>query len=220
MAGRFHTNQKVGEQVPLNKGFVRKVTNFINNFEVRGSGATYHFDGVKPIINITRSEPSSVRPFTGTVVSGRTIKVARGYVFGIRDYNDMYMDPVFTFSDPTTFTTDLDTFDANEEYEVPANEVGYVVVELRYKILAQTYGSDVDGVIWRLAGQSLGFTTNQYPGQIDDYPSDTDYKVVWVPILFIETDAANITNFVQLTNTDIFDTFGGFLKSLEITHPT
>jgi hypothetical protein len=160
------------------------------------------------------------RPFTGTVVSGRTITVARGYVFGIRDYNDMYMDPVFTFSDPTTFTTDLDTFDANEEYEVPANEVGYVVVELRYKILAQTYGSDVDGVIWRLAGQSLGFTTNQYPGQIDDYPSDTDYKVVWVPILFIETDDDDITNFVQLTNTDIFDTFGGFLKSLEIAHPT
>ena len=54
MPGRFHTNQKTGENVPLNKGFVRKVTNFINNFEVRGSGATYHFDGVKPIINLSR----------------------------------------------------------------------------------------------------------------------------------------------------------------------
>ena len=58
---RFITNQKVGENVPLNQSFVRKVRNFINNFTV--IGGNFYFDGTTPKLIISPSTSKHQHPF-------------------------------------------------------------------------------------------------------------------------------------------------------------
>jgi hypothetical protein len=58
---RFITNQKIGDEQPLNQSFVRKLRNFINNFTV--IGGNFYFDGTTPKLIISPSSSKYLHPF-------------------------------------------------------------------------------------------------------------------------------------------------------------
>jgi len=65
---RYITNQKVGDEQPLNQSFVRKVRNFINNFTV--IGGTFSFDGTTPKLIISRPRPAAAKLAIPCVTTG------------------------------------------------------------------------------------------------------------------------------------------------------
>ena len=116
--GRYLTNQKIGKNVPLNMGFVRKVRNFINNFEVKGAGTHFHFDGYKAVLRIDRGPtmPKSTRfadhPWqlfqTTEQEALPRVSMIPGLVSGVNSTNSNPLQSIVTYT-PADLTNDATT---------------------------------------------------------------------------------------------------------------
>lgn len=117
MPQRFLSNQKVGENSPINASFIRKVRNFINNFDV--VGGVFQFDGYRArlVIDQQTATASSKHPFkvTKKTVSGTTyLNVSPGTINSLLPSN-IFNDFSFTGSGTEYVIVTLTTSASNPQ---------------------------------------------------------------------------------------------------------
>jgi uncharacterized protein YozE (UPF0346 family) len=157
-------------------------------------------------------------PFKVINTEDRKLKVSSGKFYRQIPWADNAINATETLTTPTS--GELTNMGFNET-ELPADFIGYVHVELRYTEQVFSIQTTGDGSAaanyWRPTNQNIGYSDSQFP-QYDLQAED--FKAIWVPLAFVETDSDNVTELIQITFDNIWDTYAGVFKNIQIDFPS